>query len=217
MENRTVVRATELSGRAVIDLDCAQKIGKVDKIVIDPNGRRVAAFLISRGTALQGESPHVMVPASSVHAIGPDALTIHYSSTVTDEATRFDELPKASDLIGRKVVSEDGRMLGRVDDVLISREDGRILGYTLGSHDVLDMVNKLGQLFRGERKAHVPYLRADAYLRTGDALIIAPEGAVSEDWHPEPPMAREWPQPLTDRRGLEPGTVAPGSSIRRAD
>jgi sporulation protein YlmC with PRC-barrel domain len=214
MENRTVVRATELSGRAVIDLDCAQRVGKVDKIVIDPNARRVAAFLISRGAPMEGESPNMIVPASSVHAIGPDALTIHYSSAVNDDTTRLDELPRASDLIGRKVVSEDGRMLGQVDDVLISREDGRILGYTLGSPDVL---NKLGQLFRGERKANVPYLRADAYLRTGDKLIIAPEGAVSDDWHAEPSVAREWPQPVSDRRGLEPGAVAPGSSIRRAD
>ena len=79
MENRTVVRATELSGRAVIDLDCAEKIGKVDKIVIDPGARRVAAFLISRGAPLNGEKLHLVVPASSVHAIGPDALTIHYS------------------------------------------------------------------------------------------------------------------------------------------
>jgi sporulation protein YlmC with PRC-barrel domain len=214
MENRTVVRATELSGRAVIDLDCAQKVGKVDKIVIDPNARRVAAFLISRDAAMEGESPNMIVPASSVHAIGPDALTIHYSTAANDETTRLDGLPRASDLIGRKVVSEDGRMLGQVDDVLISREDGRILGYTLGSQDVL---NKLGQLFRGERKADVPYLRADAYLRTGDKLIIAPEGAVSDDWHAEPPVAREWSQPIADRRGLEPGAVAPGSSIRRAD
>jgi len=221
MDNRGVIRATELSGRAVVDLDCAEKVGKIDRVVLDPDARRVAAFLVARGASVGGETMHMTVPASSVHAIGPDALTIHRSSMPVDEtAQRIDNLPKASDLIGRKVVSEDGRFLGKIDDVLISREDGRILGYTLGGHTVLDRVEGL---FRREKAQHEPYLRGDAELRTGEEMIIAPEGAVSEEWEADddgsgPEVVCAWSRPENERRGIEPGApLAPGTTIRRSD
>ncbi len=181
MNPDTLIRATELSGRAVVDLDAAEKVGKVDRIVLDPDARRVAALLVSRGSAVAGDGLHMTVLASSIRAIGPDAVTIHRVGVLADQTmTRLEQLPCASDIIGRKVVSEDGRLLGRVDDVLIDRSDGRILGYTLGDRDVL---GKIGDLIAGDRKRHhASYLRADADLRTGPDLIIAPDDAVSDDW-----------------------------------
>jgi sporulation protein YlmC with PRC-barrel domain len=218
MENRAVIRATELTGRAVVDLDCAERVGRVDRIVLDTESRQVAAFLVSRGTALTRERTHVTVPASAVHAIGPDALTIHQTQeTDAGVLDRIENLPKASDLIGRKVVSRGGRYLGRIGDVLISRADGRIIGYTLGAYDVL---HKIEQLFRRDKK-HGPYLRADAELRTGKELVVAPDDAVSEEWgsdEADSTMTYELTRLDTERRGIEPGApLAPGTTIRRAD
>jgi sporulation protein YlmC with PRC-barrel domain len=217
MENRAVIRATELTGRAVVDLDCAERVGRVDRIVLDFESRQVAAFLVSRGTPLARERTHVTVPASAVHAIGPDALTIHQSQeTDAGVLDRIEHLPKACDLIGRKVVSRGGRYLGRIGDVLISREDGRIIGYTLGAFDVL---NKIEQLFRRDKK-NGPYLRADAELRTGKELVVAPDDAVSEEWssdEADSTMTYELTRLDTERRGIEPAPLAPGTTIRRAD
>jgi sporulation protein YlmC with PRC-barrel domain len=218
MENRAVIRATELTGRAVVDLDYAERVGRIDRIVLDPDSRQVAAFLVSRGTPLARERTHLTVPASAVHAIGPDALTIHHAQeTEAGVLDRIETLPKASDLIGRKVVSRGGRYLGTIGDVLISREDGRIIGYTLGTHDVL---NRIEQLFRREKK-HGPYLRADAELRTGKELVVAPDDAVSQAWssdEADSTMTYELTRLDTERRGIEPGApLAPGTTIRRAD
>jgi sporulation protein YlmC with PRC-barrel domain len=219
MQNRAVIRASALRGRAVVDLDRAEKLGTIDRIVVDPDARRVAGFLVSRGKSVSGEGMHMTVPASSVHAIGPDALTVLRPAAIADDAMRrIDNLPKASDLIGLKVVSEDGRLLGRVDDILINREDGRIVGYTLGGQDIL---NKLEGLFHAGTKDHPPYLRADAELRTGEELIVAPEGAVTEDWEADDTGAAEvpcaWSPVEHTRPGLDPSAVAPGSTIRRIE
>jgi sporulation protein YlmC with PRC-barrel domain len=219
MEDRAVIRATELTGRAVVDLDCAEKVGRIDRIVLDTETRQVAAFVVSRGAPLARERMHVTVPASAVHAIGPDALTIHRAQeTDASVLDRIEALPRASDLIGRKVVSRGGRFLGKIGDVLISRADGRIVGYTLGAHDVL---NKIEQLFRRDKKQE-PYLRADAELRTGKDLVVAPDDAVSDRWSSDEPGPTEFTYELSrtdnERRGIEPGApLAPGTTIRRAD
>jgi sporulation protein YlmC with PRC-barrel domain len=173
-----MIRATELGGRAVVDMDAAEKVGKIEKVIIDPEARRVAGFTVSHGASLISGGTRVTLPASSVHAIGPDAVTVH-GSVVANDLARLDALPRVSDVVGRKVVSRDGRLLGTVEDVLINDEDGRILGYALNEHGG---TGKLEELLGADKHGHHSYLRADADLRAGRDLIVAPEDAVSRDW-----------------------------------
>ncbi len=58
-----MIRATELGGRAVVDMDAAEKLGKIDKVILDPDGRRVAGFVVSRGSSLLSSGTHVTLPA----------------------------------------------------------------------------------------------------------------------------------------------------------
>jgi uncharacterized protein YrrD len=169
-----MVRASELSGRSVVDIDAAAKLGRIEKIIIDPEARRVAAFLVSPGGAFNKDKTPTLLPATSVHAIGPDAVTVRRTAEVGGAAGHFDQLPRVSDIIGRKVVSRDGRLLGVVDDVLISGADGVIVGYQLGDSSALR------SLFGGRKHSRAPYLRADVDLRTGPDLIVAPDDALRE-------------------------------------
>src|SRR5688572_14891247 len=130
-----MIRATELAGRAVVDIDAAEKIGTIEKIILDPDGKQVAGFVVTRaGSSFPGNKAQSLVPSAGVHAIGPDAVTIHQTAVAGADMGRLETLPRGSDVIGRKVVSEDGRFLGKVSDVLIDRADGRIIGYLLADH-----------------------------------------------------------------------------------
>lgn len=174
-----MIRLTSLAGRAVIDLDAAEKLGRIEKVILDPDGRQVAGFIVSRGSSLFGGGTDTTLSASAVHAIGPDAVTVRTTGAAAVDPN-LDGLPRVSDIVGRKVVSEEGRFLGTVDDVLVDESDGRILGYAL--HGATPG-GKVGELLSGDRKdAAAPYLRADANLRAGQDLIVAPETAVSYDW-----------------------------------
>jgi uncharacterized protein YrrD len=170
-----MIRATELTGRAVVDMDAAEKLGRVDRIIIDPESRRVAAFRLSRGGVFFSNTTHVTVSATSVYAIGPDAITVRHAAESGDANTRFDDLPHVSDVVGRKVVSRDGRLLGVVHDVLISGADGQIVGYELADSDVK---TRLTSLFVDQKRPPGSYLRADADLRAGRHLIVAPGNAI---------------------------------------
>ncbi|MDQ3069489.1 MAG: PRC-barrel domain-containing protein [Acidobacteriota bacterium] len=178
-----MIRVTELGGRAVIDLEAAEKLGKIDRVVLDPEGRKVAGFVISNGASLFNNGRHLMLSASCVHAVGPDAITVRRDAATTLDDDVFEGLPRASDVIGRKVVSQEGRLMGEVDDVLIDETDGRIVGYTLTGEGVS---GKLADILPGDHKDHkdqrAPFLRADADLRAGKDLIVAPDDAISRDW-----------------------------------
>jgi sporulation protein YlmC with PRC-barrel domain len=176
-----MVRATELAGRAVIDIDAAEKVGTLDKLILDPDGRRVAGFVVTRsGSGFPHSKDQVLIPAASVRAIGPDAITIKQSTVGVNDVGRLESLPRGSDLIGRKIVSEDGRFLGKVSDVLIDRTDGRIVGYLLSDHTAGKRLEEMGK-----DSKRMPYLPADAKLKSGRDLIVASEDAVRYDWTEE--------------------------------
>lgn len=180
-----MIHAKELGGRAVVDVDAAEKLGQIDRIVLDTDGRRVAGFVVSRGGSVFGGGEHLTVPADCVHAVGPDAVTVRRGPNADGlnpgSASLLDGLPRVSDIVGRKVVSDQGRLLGTVDDILIDETDGRIVGYSLAGAGLDD---KLRALMPGDQKdeRRTPFLRADADLKTGKDLIVAPESAVSVDW-----------------------------------
>lgn len=180
-----MIRASELSGRAVVDIDAAEKIGTIDKIILDPDGRRVAGLVVTRaGSGFPGNKAQVLLSSAGVHAIGPDAVTVRSSAVAGSDISRLETLPRGSDVTGRKVVSEDGRFLGKVGDVLIDRADGRIVGYLLSDHTPGARFEELfGKDNKKRRQA--PYLPADAKIRTGRELIVASEDAVSYEWNDE--------------------------------
>lgn len=180
-----MIRAKELGGRAVVDVDAAEKLGKIDRIVLDPESRRVAGFVVSKGSSIFNNDKDIVISASCVHAVGPDAVTVHRTAGF-DSGTTLDGLPRVSDIAGRKVVSDQGRLMGTVDDVLIDENDGRIVGYALSGdgEGIDDKLRHAVSGMSGERQEprRAAFLRADANLRAGKDLIVAPENAVSFDY-----------------------------------
>src|SRR5687768_1918860 len=99
-----MIRASEMRGRAVVDLDSAVKLGEVDDVALDPEGRRVAGLLVGRGQSLLGGggSPiETFVPASGIHAIGRDVVTVRGAGRAGEaDASGF---PRLGHVVGRKM------------------------------------------------------------------------------------------------------------------
>ncbi len=168
-----MIRAHELVGRAVVDMDAAEKLGNVKEIIVTQSGERVAGFVVARGETIFGGGVHRNIPASAVHVIGPDAITIR-GAAATEGANELASLPRVSDVMGRKMVSRSGRLLGSIADVLINPEDGTIIGFSLGE----GAKSKLENLFGGEKGTATAYVRADADLQVGKDLIVVPDDAL---------------------------------------
>ena len=170
-----MIKGSQLIGRAVIDMEAAERLGKIKEIIVQRDGERVAGFVVVHGETIVGTGgKRRMIPASAVHSIGPDAMTVRGSAM--QELAELDNLPRMSDIIGHKMVTRSGRLLGVIDDMLINRADGTIVGFVVGE----GVRNKLENIFNPQRSRVHGYVRAEADLHVGKDLIVVPDDALIE-------------------------------------
>lgn len=170
-----MIKGSQLIGRAVIDMEAAERLGKIKEIIVQRDGERVAGFIVVHGETIVGTGgKRRMIPASAVYSIGPDALTVRGSGTL--ELAELDNLPRMSDIIGHKMVTRSGRLLGVIDDMLVNGADGTIIGFVVGE----GVRNKLENIFNPQRPRVHGYVRADADLHVGKELIVVPDDALIE-------------------------------------
>src|SRR6266480_3524910 len=171
-----MIKASQLVGRAVIDMVAAERLGRIREIIVQRDGERVAGFIVVHGETLVGTGgTRRMVPASAVYSIGPDAMTMR-GSAMSERLPELDNLPRMSDIIGHKIITRSGRLLGVIDDMLINGADGTIVGLVVGE----GVRNKLENIFNPQRSRVHGYVRADADLHVGRDLIVVPDDALIE-------------------------------------
>ena len=201
-----MIKGSQLVGRAVIDMEAAERLGKIKEIIVQRDGERVAGFVVVHGETLVGTAgKRRMIPASAVHSIGPDAVTVRGSAM--QELAELDNLPRMSDIIGHKMVTQSGRLLGIIDDVLINRADGTIVGFVVGE----GVRSKLENIFNPQRSRVHGYVRAEADLHVGKDLIVVPDDALIEG---EPAM-HEGDQKSPIAKTTKPTRVDGKSALRR--
>ena len=170
-----MIKGSQLVGRAVIDMEAAERLGKIKEIIVQRDGERVAGFVVVHGETMVGTGgKRRMIPASAVHSIGPDAMTVRGSAM--QELAELDNLPRMSDIIGHKMITQSGRLLGVIGDMLINGANGTIVGFVVGE----GVRNKLESIFNPQRSRVNGYVRADANLHVGKELIVVPDDALIE-------------------------------------
>ena len=171
-----MIKGTQLIGRAVIDMEAATRLGKIKEIIVQRDGERVGGFVVVHGETIIGTGgTRRTIPASAMHAIGPDAITVR-GSAMKNAADDLGKLPRMSDIIGHKMVTRSGRLLGSIEDLLINGTDGTIVGYVVGE----GVRGKVENFFNPQRSRTQGYVRADADLQVGNELIVVPDDALIE-------------------------------------
>ncbi|MGH3847734.1 MAG: PRC-barrel domain-containing protein [Pseudonocardiaceae bacterium] len=172
----SLLRGTELRGRAVIDLSAAELIGELTDIVLDPAGQRVAGLIVAQRPSRAGPRRLLFVPASAVHSLGPDAIMVRQAGQGDGNLGQLAHLPRLSRVVGRTVVDGSGRVLGVLDNVQIHAQDGRILRYPLRAAHFL---KRLERWLSGETaELRWDYVAADAPIDVGHLALTVPDVAV---------------------------------------
>lgn len=157
----------DLSGLAIIDIDGGKKLGSVGEVVISPDDGRLLGFVIKSGGLLKAEES--VVEIDDVRSIGADAITVAGDEIIhrTEASGERFQAARAGDraLIGRKVVTQGGSVLGQVADLVLSEESRRVVGLVLGS----------GMFERGDA---VP---ADRVAAVGPDVVIVTDADTASD------------------------------------
>ncbi len=148
------LRATQVLGRRVIDSSNALILGYVDEIYFSFETRqmvalRVRAYFRARLLALlKGHKSQWVVPMQIVRKIGAYAVVIDREQagipidparpTEAEKKWRSQQKPPSASanlhaLVGRKVVSDEGELLGKLNDVLLSDDNPVMRGFEIST------------------------------------------------------------------------------------
>jgi|LFRM01.1.fsa_nt_gb uncharacterized protein YrrD len=154
-------KSKTLLSMRIISLEEGQQIGRVRGIVVDPESFSIAALVTDK----QGWfGDYKVVPFSKVMSIGDHAITIDKKSSI-EKPSNLPEIARLmkgkQPLLGAKVFSESGTLLGIVDELLYNKETGVI--------DSLEISGRfLESVFRG--RISIPASAVKIFGR--DAIIV---------------------------------------------
>ncbi len=153
-----LVRATELTGLAVVTLGGDREV-EVKDVVFDKEAGSISGFTLRKPGLLGGPQKRVL-PVAGVHAVGRDAVIIGSSNDVVAP----DALAASGDnVIGDRVITDEGTDLGEVVDVIASISAGAadIVGYEVEASSVL-----------GSGEQHVFLPLPDTGAISGEAIVV---------------------------------------------
>jgi len=158
-------KSRSLLSMPIISLEEGQQIGKVRGVVVNPENFTIAALVTDKQSWF---GDYKVVPYENVMSIGDHAVTIDKKSNI-EKPSNIPEISKLMKkklpLLGGKVISETGTLLGIVEEFTFDTETGRIESLEVSGRFI-------ESLFRG--RTSIPI---SAVITIGsDAIIIRTSG-----------------------------------------
>lgn len=162
----TLRRASSLTGLDVVTLGGDRAV-EVKDVVFDKEAGALTGFTLRKPGLLGGPQKQVL-PVEAIHAVGRDAVMIaSHDVFVPAEALAA----SGDDVIGDRVITDDGTEIGVVKDVIVSVRGGQadIVGFELTPSASTAETTAKGPVF-------VPL--PDALAISGEAVVVP--GAVRD-------------------------------------
>ncbi|MEW6662680.1 MAG: PRC-barrel domain-containing protein [Bacillota bacterium] len=156
----------KMQSMPVVSLEDGNQVGKVKNLLLDATGKKVAGLVLDQKGLFKDSR---VVPFDQIKSIGEHAITVD-KSTRAERPANLPHLAKLMKeqvhLIGTQVITEEGNILGTVEEFFFDGNTGKITLLVLGGGRLMD------NLFKG--KAALP---ASALVTLGKSAIIARRGA----------------------------------------
>ena len=151
----------------IISLQEGQQIGFVKSLILDAGTKSLAAIIVDPKGFFKDQR---IIPYSKVISVGDDAITIDKESHV-EKSSNLPELlelvKEKLSVIGTKIITESGKILGTADEYYIDPETGKITQIEISA-------GKLDGLLSG--KAWMP---AENVVTLGHDVIVCRRGSES--------------------------------------
>jgi uncharacterized protein YrrD len=165
-------KSRDVVGLPVIELTEGRSLGRVQSLIVNPGTRRVEAMEVGERSLLKTKTK--LIPFGKLRSIGTDAITLQDFDAVQNPED-YPELASLMErnLIGSRVVTEDGTLAGTIEDFSFDPANGvmaklflqveKTRGYLAFS---IDVVNNFGRDFIIVRE---DYLTAAREIDPGQA------------------------------------------------
>jgi len=161
--NETGKRWSELKGIAIVTIDSGKKVGTLEDFYFEPQSNSVRALYVKTGAF-----SHRALMASSVNAIGTDAITFGDESLLIGEKdnAQLATLPLGRTLLTYKVLSEGGTVVGTVGNIVFDVSVPTNLRVT-----AFELAGGLRNKFSG----HYPSFSSTQVVRYGEDVLVIPD------------------------------------------
>lgn len=156
-----------VKGLPVITMAEGKQVGKVDDLVVDPERKAVSWLRLHSGGMGMLGGERLWVSAQAVHGMGDHAITINAEADARAPADAPEALAMVKakrDVIGNKVITENGERLGEVRDYEFNAET-----FALTSLSVPPGMNVVGEILS---------IAGDKVLTIGEDVIVVATDAV---------------------------------------
>ncbi len=134
-----LLRGTDLNGLPVVTIDAGDAVADVKDVVYSPDGGALLGFTLNNRGFFSGPMKAVLA-YSDVTAIGRDAVMVADASAVEEGGATLSAVVDDSagrNVLGDDVLTDGGKRLGKVIDVVLEVESGDIVGYELVGDETL--------------------------------------------------------------------------------
>ncbi len=120
-------------GRAVVARDTAETVGQIHGAVVDVGSLRIVALQVGKGHKAR------LADWSSITGVGPDAAVVDGEASLrAGQGEREERMVKGDiALLGGRVLSDRGDVLGALDDVDFDEETGEIRALVCGGDSIV--------------------------------------------------------------------------------
>lgn len=118
---RALLRGRDLSGFPVVDLSTGEDIAEIRDVIFDQSHGTIGGFTLAK-RGLFGKRLKELLTVDAVHSVGTHAVTVDTGDAISDPADappQVAEVDPSADVTDDLVVTESGRQLGKVRDVII--------------------------------------------------------------------------------------------------
>ncbi len=138
----TLLRGKDVAGFPVVDVSTGDDVAEVRDLIFDPSQGVVTGFTLGK-RGLFGGRRRELLAAEDISSIGTHAVMVESAAAITDPADAPHEVAssveRSADVSNDMVVTESGRELGRVRDVVLAGGGRpRVVGFEIGGGNAGD-------------------------------------------------------------------------------
>ena len=135
-----MIKGKDVIGLKVITINGGREIDDVQDLIYDPSSQRVLGLIVDRAGWFNDSK---IIPIENVKNIGEDAVMVESRESVlkgSDAGEEISELLASSRALTRtKLITEDGKELGDVEDIYFDEQTGKVIELIVSEGMVKDV------------------------------------------------------------------------------